>query len=142
MDGPGAPARHLRARRLLALAAVCVVVAVAAPGSVSADTVAERDDAVRVSIRTGQTLVIRLRENPSTGYRWRVVRRPRPAVLRYRSRRFVSSDCPAGSTGCPGHRFYRYAAEETGVTSLTLKLYPPGRGTRAVQTFRLTVRVR
>ena len=144
MDRPSAPARRLRPRILGpgGLAVVCAVVAAATPGTVSAATVAERDDAVRMTVRSGQILVIRLRENPSTGYAWRVVRRPRPAVLSYQSRRFVSSRCPAGTTGCPGHRLYRYEAEDTGLTSLTLRLYPPGRGTRPVQTFRLTVRVR
>jgi predicted secreted protein len=102
-----------------------------------------RDNGKTARLNRGDVLQITLSETPGTGYAWRAVKRPSAAVLRLLSDRFVAPPATNPPTaGAPGSHVYRWRAVGRGTTSLKLQLFPPGQGTRAAQTFRLTVVVR
>jgi hypothetical protein len=90
------------------------------------------DNGATVRLVPGQSLVVIAdRSNSgSTGYHWDRARRRNRSVLRFASSYAISG----------GQRIV-YRAARSGSTSLVLRYVPPGRGGRAVETFRLTVRV-
>jgi hypothetical protein len=69
-------------------------------------------------------------DSGSTGYHWEHAKAPARSVLRFASSHVIS-----------GGQRITYRAVGNGRTSFVLKYVPPGRGGRAVETFRLTVRV-
>ena len=90
------------------------------------------DSGSSVHLTRGQGLVVDLdRSNSgSTGYHWEHGRAPARSVLRFASSHVIS-----------GGQRITYRAVGSGRTTFVLKYVPPGRGRRAVETFRLTVRV-
>jgi predicted secreted protein len=102
-----------------------------------------RDNGKTARLNRGDVLQVTLSETPGTGYAWRSVKRPSAAVLKLLSDRFVPPPATNPPTaGAAGRHVYRWRAASAGTTSLKLQLFPPGRGARAAQTFRLTVIVR
>ena len=131
-------------RRLLAAAATALVAAAIAPPAAQAlDVVARASDSGRhLTLHRHDVLRVSLEENPSTGYAWRITRRPPRSILRLRSDQFFAppaTDPPA--VGAPGRRVVVWRAVGRGRTRLALKLYPPGGG-KAAKAFRLSVTVR
>jgi predicted secreted protein len=99
-----------------------------------------QDNGKTVRLNRGDVLQVTLSETPGTGYAWRAVKRPRAAVLRLLSDRFVAPPQTNPPTaGAPGRHVYRWRAAGRGLTTLKLQLFPPGQSTRPAQTFRLTV---
>lgn len=103
-------------------------------------TVGRRQNGKLVHVALGGRLVVRLPENGSTGYGWRLVARPARSVLRL-SKVYVVEP-PAGNpprVGQAGTRVYVFRDAGPGRTSLEIDLFPPARGTRAAQRYRLRV---
>jgi len=125
---------------LLALATALLLPAVA-----QADTrsVGIKSSGKTVNLDEGDTLKIKLRETPGTGYNWRVTDKPASSVLKLKSNVFkMDPQTPEGpSIGGPGTRTLTYKVKGEGATSLTIKLFPPGRGTKADKKFTLKVKV-
>jgi predicted secreted protein len=70
-----------------------------------------------VIVRTGDSLELRLRENPSTGFRWEVVESGEPACA------LVHDDFEPGQrAGEPGVRVYRWSANGAGRCTIALRL--------------------
>jgi predicted secreted protein len=120
-------------RRTVACAVVCAgTLAIGAAGT-SAKTVDSGDSGRTVSIAQGQTLLVRLpsANSGSTGYSWSTTKAPAKSVLKLVSDKTVGDE-----------QRFSYRAKAIGRTTLTLRYFPPGRGAKAVKTFRLTVKVR
>jgi predicted secreted protein len=120
-------------RRTAACAVACTVTLGIAAAGTSAKSVDTGDSGRTISVAEGESLVIRLKpaNSGSTGYSWSVSDRPAKSVLK------LVSDQTVGS-----QQRFTYRAKGVGRTSLTLRYFPPGRGAKAVKTFRLTVKVR
>jgi predicted secreted protein len=90
------------------------------------------DDGATVQLTKGQPLLVDLdRSNSrSTGYRWRQAGPPARGVLRFVSSRAID-----------GGQRIAYRAVGNGRTSFVLEYARPGRQRRALETFRLAVRV-
>ena len=71
-----------------------------------------------ISARAGDTLVIRLPENPTTGFRWGAAGMD-SALLRLQSDDFAPG---AGGVGGAGMRIFRYLATGSGETSIGFQL--------------------
>ena len=131
-------------RRSPALLLVLAAVLLAAPAA-HADqrSVGIKSSGKTVSLDRGDTLRIKLRETPGTGYGWRVTKKPSGAVATLKSNAFkVDPQKPGSPTvGGPGTRIFTYRAKADGTTSLTIKLFPPGRGTKAAKKFTLKLAV-
>ena len=90
------------------------------------------------ALRSGDTLVVRLPGNPTTGYRWTVT--ARPAALRPAGSSYVAP--PKGRLGQGGTYVFRFTARG-GAGKLRLAYARPWeKGKPPLQTFRLAVLVR
>ena len=130
---------------LLLLAAGLAALVVAGPASARRERKLEGNDSGKtVRLRKGDILRVTLKENASTGYRWRLVRKPRRKLLRLASNRYKpapQTDPP--TTGAAGHRIFRWRARRRGKTALKIQFFPPAPdNARAEDTFLLTVVVR
>jgi len=81
--------------------------------------IAESDDGGSVALGIGDTLVVRLPENPTTGFRWQVPKSS-DGVLNLESTHF---DAPEPSRrGAGGERGWTYKATRSGAMTLQMKL--------------------
>lgn len=126
-------------------ALLALTTALLLPAVAQADTrsVGIKSSGKTVKLDRGDTLRVKLRETPGTGYNWRVTKKPASSVLKLKSNVFkLDPQTPEGpSVGGPGTRTLTYRVKGEGTTSLTIKLFPPGRGTKADKKFTLNVRV-
>lgn len=67
------------------------------------------DNGARITLMPGQTLLIRLPENPTTGFRWQAA----PDTI-IDDDRFVAAG--SGTAGAAGERFFTLTASAIGVT--------------------------
>lgn len=129
---------HGRSLAAAALAAAALL-ACAAPASARQVRVTEADSGTTVRVRAGDTVRIALSANETTGYRWALTRRPRPAVARIT---FAGSQ--PGSSGMPGAggtQVYRLRAEGRGRTRFAARYAQVGSNTVG-ERFRIRIRVR
>jgi inhibitor of cysteine peptidase len=75
-----------------------------------------------ISAKPGDHIIIRLSENPTTGYHWRAEPAD-PGVLELQSDEFMQAGSQAPGSG--GVRILRYLARGAGNTSVTLELARP-----------------
>lgn len=127
----------------VAVAALAVFVAAAtacvrAVPSPAVRVVTGADAGKVIHLHRGERLTVRLAENPSTGYGWRVVHPTNSGVLLIDADFFRPGACAPHVVGCPGTHTFRYREHGAGATHLTIRLFPPGSG-HAVQTYRITV---
>jgi hypothetical protein len=87
------------------------------------------------TIEVGETIEVSLRpsNSGSTGYHWRVAKRPKPSVLRLVSSRTVDGTRP--------QQVFTYRARGAGAASLNLQYVSPGSRRRVTKRFRHTVAV-
>ncbi len=135
---------HAPPVRLLTAAAVAVAVVAVPTAEAKTVTVSENDPGVtnvkttNVSLKKGDTLIIPLSENPSTGFRWSQT--ARPAALRYVSSRFIAPG--TGSVpGAGGTRVYTYKAAKAGKGTLALLYSQRWHGGETATIFKLKVKV-
>jgi inhibitor of cysteine peptidase len=101
-------------------------------------TVGPKANGTTLRPQVGDTLAVRLPGNPTTGYRWAVVRTP-PA-LRLLSSAYVPA--PPGRLGQGGTYVFRFQVRAgSGVLSLDYRR-PWKTGSPPLKTFRLTIRAR
>lgn len=124
----------------LALAGAGALAAPAAADVHRTVSISERDSGHSVAIVRGDRLVVRLKVSTGTGYSWRSIAKPGPALERI-SARLIGP--PAGSPpGSQATKEFVYRGAAAGTAKLKIGFYPPARGAKAVKVFRLTVRVR
>lgn len=81
-------------------------------------TLTNADNGKTLTLKTGQTITLRLAENPTTGYRWSI---PvlNAQVLQLTDDRFDPSS--SGAIGGGGQRTLTFQAQQPGQMSLSLK---------------------
>ncbi len=103
-------------------ACVCSLVVFLLPAGISANEVSltNEDNGKTVSLHTGDTLVINLRGNITTGYSWNVVE-PQPSMLTVLGklyRQYVPDPHRPGVCGSPGTFIFRFQAASVGSSEL------------------------
>jgi len=102
------------------------------------------DSGSQVELEKGQTLVITLESNPSTGYRWEVVESEESILEQEGEAEFKSSDTrdpPPPGTG--GTETFRFEAKSAGEVTLRLVYHRSWEeGVEPLETFTLQVEVR
>ena len=94
----------------------------------------------QVELQKGQTLVITLESNPTTGFRWEVVELEE-SILRQMGEPEFQSESEA--IGAPGVEILRFQATKAGQTALQLVYHRPWEeGEEPLETFSLQVVVR
>ncbi len=81
-------------------------------------TLTKADNGKTLTLKPGQTLILRLAENPTTGYRWSIPSL-NAQVLQLTDDRFESSSSAAIGGG--GQRVLTFQAQQPGQISLSLK---------------------
>ncbi len=130
--------------------AACLFVAGYAPSLTAAElgssvsghtiTVGNAENGRAITLSHGDTLVLSLTSNPSTGYTWRAVRDD-PAHLRpLGAPRY---ERPSGSLlGGAGRQVFRFKAENPGTAALTLEYARPWeKNVPAAKTYRLRLNI-
>jgi predicted secreted protein len=103
-------------------------------------TLTNSDNGASVTIKTGQTLAVRLDSNPSTGYGWQVRQADGAVLILQGEPQFIApADAPPGAGGV---EVFRFAAATAGQTTLTLVYRRPFEPNAApAQTFSVQVTV-
>jgi inhibitor of cysteine peptidase len=96
-------------------------------GSAGGEVVLDREDmGKRVSLQEGQTLVITLEANPSTGYSWDVVDAKGEVLAQVGEPEFQSgAEAQGNLVGASEIQILRFEASETGTTTLMLVYHRP-----------------
>ena len=105
---------------------------------------AEQDNNRAVNVVVGQRFVVRLNENPTTGYVWAIDGQPTLFVLQ--SSDYVADAQPNAQgkvlVGGGGQRSFAFVAKKPGTTTLKLKQWRPWQGDSSiVDTFSVDVHV-
>ena len=82
-------------------------------------TLTEADDGKSVELRAGDTLVVRLHENPTTGFRW-ALDDPVPKIVRVRGSEYLGQSDAVGSGG---DVLWSLEAVMPGKTQIAFKLW-------------------
>jgi len=103
-----------------------------------------KDNGGQVEVAAGQTLILTLESNPTTGYRWEVVE-AQDAVLRQTGEAVftVASELDPPPPGTGGVEVFRFEAVEAGETLLELVYHRPWEeGVEPLETYSIQVTVR
>ena len=102
-------------------------------------TLTGADDGKTVDLGAGDDLVLRLKENPTTGYQW-ALEPGSDAVLAPQASDYVGGAGPALGGG--GERVFTFKAQQAGSATIRLKLWRAWEGDKSVtERFAATVRV-
>jgi len=111
-----------------------------AKAAASVVTVTDQDNGKDIDLPSGQTMVVKLASNPSTGYKWTVEGDPAPLKLEKQSYR---KSTKSSAMGAPGVQIFQFRAGSSGIANLKLNYHrsweynqPPAK------TFSLRVNVR
>ena len=100
------------------------------PAGIPADAVVagagENGNTLR--LRSGQMLVIELQSNPSTGYRWQLIREPSARYLLVDGTKTRQSDTERANESQIETQYIRFVAQEAGETTLELNYVIPADG--------------
>jgi inhibitor of cysteine peptidase len=124
-----------------AIAAFLVVVLATACGSSGQVELTAADDGRQIELNSGQTLVVSLESNPSTGYSWE--RAPTEDQILQQAGEPEFREGRPGVVGAPGQQVFRFQATATGTTKLDLVYHRPWeQEAKPEGTFSVTVVVR
>ena len=89
----------------------------------------EIDQGTSVNARIGDTIVIRLKENPTTGYRWASAEAGDPVLALHQSEHVPQQD---GAIGAGGFRALTYQVHAAGIGRIQLKRLRPWLGDESI----------
>jgi inhibitor of cysteine peptidase len=90
-----------------------------------------------IGLHTGQTLIIRLPENPSTGYAWR----PLAGIGAHLALTGKTYAADKPLPGAPGVETFTLTAGKPGFDALRFGLFPPGRHRPVSKLFHLKITI-
>jgi inhibitor of cysteine peptidase len=108
-------------------------------GSASNVTLTEADKGKTIDVNQSAEVLFRLKENPTTGYRWAIDQND-DTLLPLRSSNFSStSDAPVGAGGT---RIFTFIAKQPGTVHLQLKLWRAWQGhSSIVERYDVTIQI-
>jgi inhibitor of cysteine peptidase len=130
-----------RTTGLIAVAGLAATLALAPAAQAKTVTVTKARSGKSIVLEKGDKLVVKLDENPSTGYAWKTL--ARPAFLKLISSKYVAPESDPSAppiVGAGGTRISTYSAKTKGKGTLRLSYVPPGSG--ASGSFLLTITVK
>jgi inhibitor of cysteine peptidase len=129
-----------RAARSLALVALLVLAVTLVGCQAQESVLTEEDDSATVNLRVGETLVVQLAGNPTTGFQW-TENDPLPGVIEQRSSEYEQDPGSDDMVGAGGTYEFRYEAVEEGEGTLSLTYARPGESPEVDSTWSVTLRV-
>jgi inhibitor of cysteine peptidase len=115
-----------------------------AGGEMEAASLTAEDNGGQVEVNKGQTLVLALESNPTTGFRWEVVGLQQSVLRQQGEAAFkVASELDPPPPGTGGVEVFRFEAIEAGETTLELVYHRPWeRDVEPLETFSVVLLVR
>jgi inhibitor of cysteine peptidase len=92
-------------------------------------TITQADNGKTIELKTGDSLVVRLDENPTTGYRW-AVEQGIDDIFNPPGSQFDKN--PDAKTGAGGTRVFTFQALKPGKTSLKIKHWRAWQGDNSI----------
>jgi len=129
----------MHGRLLLPLAALLALALPAAPAAAHRIALTAPDSGSTVRAHVGDRIVIALDANETTGYRWSVTTRPRPAVARVTRDRYVAQETEVVGSG--GTQRYVIRVRGRGRTTFRATYAQAGSGDVGDR-FRIVIRAR
>ena len=130
--------------RINAIALLLTVLVLAIGCSISKEVkVVASDSDNQVELKKGQTLVITLESNPTTGYQWEVIKNEESVLQQKGKAEFKSSNTGnRPSSGKSGTETFRFEAQSPGKGTLKLVYHRPWeKEVEPLKTFTLQVKV-
>ena len=107
--------------------------------AVATVTLTRADSGTIIEVRTGDTIIVRLDENPATGYRW-AVEKHQEEVIALESTTYAAA--PGAAMGGNGQRIMTFKVHKAGHVLLQLKRWRAWEGdTSIVERFTVTAHV-
>ena len=130
-------------RALAPLALAATLLLLPATADAKQVTVGAKSNGKTITVAKGDKVRVKLTESPGTGYGWRVTTKPASSVLKFKGDVIKGRSNPGDtpSVGGPADHYFAWTAKGMGTTTLKIKLFPPGRGTKADKTYTLKVKV-
>lgn len=97
------------------------------------------DNGSEIRLKTGETMVIRLESNPTTGYSWQVLEIDNSVLEQDGDSEFKTAPGNEGSVGAGGEETIRFKALGPGKITLTLGYMRPWEDLPPLQTFSIQV---
>ena len=102
-------------------------------------TLTEADKGKTIDVQQGTEVLIRLNENPTTGYRW-AIDQSDDTVLPLQGSNFASS--PSAAVGAGGTRLFTFTANQPGTVHLQLKRWREWQGDSSIiERYDVTIQV-
>jgi inhibitor of cysteine peptidase len=103
-------------------------------------TLTKTDKGKTITAHTGDVVMIRLPENPTTGYRWAIDQADETALA---AQDATFAAVPGGATGSGGTRTFAFAVKRSGTVHLQLKLLRSWSGDSSIiERFDVTLQVK
>ena len=127
---------------MMALGAATLLAACSTLQPMTPKVVNATSDGGAVSLKKGDTLVVTLDANLTTGYRWETTAGTGPVLWLLGTPDYLPQTVAPGTVGAPGDTVFRYRAAEPGTTTLELGyLRPFEKGVAPAKTVRYQVTV-
>ncbi len=112
-------------------------------GTVSAIIVDESQSGGQIELTVGDTLMVKLVSNPSTGFSWQLISISDQLVLQNTDQEFILAESEVTPPpGTPGEEIWTFETIGAGVSTISMEYSRPWEGgEKAVETFTLTVTV-
>jgi inhibitor of cysteine peptidase len=132
----------MRATTLMTLGAATLLAACSTLQPMTPKVVNAASDGGAVTLKKGDTLVVALDANLTTGYRWETTTANSPVLSLIGTPDYLPPAVAPGTVGAPGDTVFRYRAAEPGTTTLELGyLRPFEKGVAPAKTVRYEVTV-
>lgn len=127
---------------ILVLAVLTSAVLAGCSGASNGIQLGADDNGTRVKMKKGQTLVVSLESNPTTGYSWQMVPSDDGVLVQVGEAKFEESPRGRDMVGVGGVETLRFQAKETGQTTLELAYRRPWETSeKPIETFSIQVTV-
>ena len=127
---------------ILVLAVLASAVLVGCSGASNSIQLGADDNGTRVTMKKGQTLVVTLESNPTTGYSWQVVPSDDGVLAQVGEAEFEESPHDKDLVGVGGVEMLRFQAKKAGQTTLELAYRRPWETSeKPIETFTVQVTV-
>jgi inhibitor of cysteine peptidase len=92
-------------------------------------TLTEVDNGKSIAVQVGQKVILRLNENPTTGFRW-AVDTGNNEIIELHSSEYIRA--PGSAVGGGGQRVFVFEAKRSGSVRLLLKLWREWEGDKSI----------
>jgi inhibitor of cysteine peptidase len=115
-----------KAKIIVSISLAVLITALALGGCQTADKIlTEKNNGDSINLKAGDTVVIRLESNPTTGYSWILDEKTDTSIVSAADSEYVQSVKDEELVGAGGHEIFTFKAASKGKTSIVLNYERP-----------------